>query len=388
MCANQGDCMDRNSPISIIAAVVVSVVGVFGLMTQPMVVGVYVDLLGFEMQQGGNVIIAEVAGGALASVLAMFWINRVNWRYAIVFALLCVVAGNVLATLQTDAQVITAIRFAVGVLGQGTAFAIGISMIGNTADPDRNFGFVIAAQVAFGVLAMATLRPLVDSFQSIGGMYLPLAALALIALAFVKFIPDGPAQNEQQEGAAGGSLALPLTGLAAMLIWCCGLGAIWTFVERIAVAGGLESAQALGSLAISSAVAIAGALLAATLAAKGVGRFLPVTIALLVQLVVAWFIQGEISFWELVIKASIFQVFWNLTGPFLMGAIAASDTRGKVAVLIPAAQTSGFFVGPAIAATFMGDAGLSAANLTAMVCCALALIIFVPLAARLKAAGV
>lgn len=380
--------MDRNAPLAIVTAVIVSVVGVFGLMTQPMVVGVYADLLGFDYQQGGNVIIAEVAGGALASILAMFWINRVNWRFAILFALLVVAAGNVLVTLQTDAQMITAIRFAVGILGQGTAFAIGISMIGNTSDPDRNFGFVIAAQVGFGVLAMATLRPLVDSFGSIGGMYLPLAALALVALVFVKFVPEGPAQQEHEEGADKGSLALPVTGLVAMLIWCCGLGAIWTFVERIAVEGGLESAQALGSLAISSAVAIVGALLAATLAAKGVGRFLPVTIALLAQIAVAWFIQGEITFWELVIKASIFQVFWNLTGPFLMGAIAASDTRGKVAVLIPAAQTSGFFVGPAIAGAFMETAGLSAANLTAIVCCAIALAIFIPLAAKLKAANV
>jgi len=378
--------MDRNAPLAIVAAVVVSVVGVFGLMTQPMVVGVYADLLGFDYQQGGNVIIAEIAGGALASILAMFWINRVNWRLAVLFALVCVIVGNVLASMQSDVQTITAIRFGVGVLGQGTVFAIGISIIGNTSDPDRNFGFVIAAQVAFGVLAMATLRPLVDSFQSIGGMYLPLAALALVAMAFVKFIPEGAAPQEHQAGADGGSLALPIAGLVAMLVWCCGLGAIWTFVERIAVEGGLESALALRSLAVSSAVAISGALLAATLAAKGVGRFLPVTIALLGQIAVAWFITGELSWGELAIKASIFQVFWNLTGPFLMGAIAASDTRGKVAVLIPAAQTSGFFVGPAIAAAFMEQAGLSAANYTAIACCAIALLIFIPLSARLKAA--
>ena len=381
--------MDRNAPLAIATAVVISVVGVFGLMTQPMVVGVYADMLGFDLQQGSLIIIAEVAGGALASILAMFWINKVNWRYAVLFALICVIAGNLLTPTQGNADTITALRFAVGILGQGTAFAIGISMIGNTADPDRNFGFVIAAQVGFGVVALLTLRPLVDQFSSIGGMYFPLAALALVAIGFVKFVPEGPAQRDahadQQEKQ---SLALPVTGLIAMLIWCCGLGAVWTFVERIGVAGGLESALALQSLSISSAVAISGALLAAALAAKGVGRFLPVTIALLGQMAVAWFIQGEMSWIELAIKASIFQVFWNMMGPFLMGAIAASDTGGKVAVLIPAAQTSGFFIGPAIAGQFITAADLSAANITAIVCCGIALAIFVPLSARLKAAGV
>lgn len=380
--------MDRNAPMAIVTAVIISVVGVFGLMTQPMVVGVYADLLGFDYAAGGNVIIAEIAGGALASILAMFWINRVSWRLALGFALLCVAAGNFLVVSQTDAGVITAIRFAVGLFGQGTAFAIGISIIGSSADPDRNFGFVIAAQVAFGVLALATLRPLVDSLQSIGGMYWPLGVLALVAMAFIRFVPTGPAQPAAHEaGQEKASLALPVTGLIAMLIWCCGLGAIWTFVERIGVEGGLESALALRSLSISSAVAIAGALIAAALAARGVGRFLPVTIALLGQIAVAWFIKGELSWVELAIKASIFQVFWNMTGPFLMGAVAASDTGGKVAVLIPAAQTSGFFVGPAIAAQFMDSAGLSAANYTAIACCGIALAIFIPLNARLKAAG-
>ena len=65
--------MDRNAPLAIAAAIAVSIIGVFGLMTQPMVVGVYTDLLGFSLEQGGGVIVAEVAGGALASILAMFW---------------------------------------------------------------------------------------------------------------------------------------------------------------------------------------------------------------------------------------------------------------------------------------------------------------------------
>jgi len=312
----------------------------------------------------------------------------VNWRYAILFALVCVIVGNVLTVSQTDPGTITAIRFAVGILGQGTAFAIGISMIGSTANHDRNFGLVIAAQVTFGVVTLATLRPLVDNFESIGGMYLPLAALGVIALAFLKFVPDGPAKIDHHAGDQGGqSLALPITGLVALLIWCCGLGAIWAFVERIGVAGGLDSVLALRSLSVSTAVAIVGALAAAALAAKGVGRFLPVTVALLAQMIFAWLIQGEITFLELVIKASIFQVFWNLTGPFMMGAISASDTGGKVAVLIPAAQTSGFFIGPTIAGQFMADTGLVAANWTAVVCCAIALVIFIPLQARLKAAG-
>ena len=379
--------MDRNAPISVVAALVVSIVGVFGLMTQPMVVGIYKDLLGFSLEQGGLVIVAEIAGGALASVLAMFWITRVNWRVAVVCSLVCVIVGNLITTTQTDLNTIAALRFAVGFLGQGTAFALGISMISSTSNPDKNFGFVIAAQVAFGVVALFTLRPLVEQYQSIGGMYVPLAVLAALTLLLVKFMPTGSVHQEMAGTRPKKSLALPLTALFAMLIWCCGLGAMWAFIERIGVAGGLESVLALRSLGISSTVAIVGALAASAIAARGINRFMPVTIALLMQMVIAWLLQGEMSWVEMAIKASIFQIFWNMTGPFFMGAIAASDTGGRVSVLIPAAQTSGFFIGPAVVGMFLESAGLTAVNYITIAFCAVSLLIFIPLAARLKAAG-
>lgn len=380
--------MDRNAPIAIVAACIVSIVGVFGLMTMPMVVGVYSDVLGLSLGQGTLISVAEVAGGALASVLAMFWINRVNWRIALLFALACIIVGNLITTTQSDPNVITALRFAVGFLGQGTAFAIGISIVGSTSDHDRNFGFVIAAQVTFGVVTLATLRPIVEHYQSIGGMYLPLAGFAAATLLLVKFVPTGPAHRETgAEDRPAGSLALPLTALAAMLIWCCGLGAMWQFVERIGVDGGLESVLALRALSISTMVAISGGLLASALATRGVGRFMPVTIALLLQMAMAWLLQGEMNWVEMAVKASVFQIFWNLTGPFFMGAITASDTSGRISVLIPAAQTSGFFIGPAIVGVFLESQGLVAVNYVTVAFCLLSLAIFIPLSAKLKAAG-
>jgi predicted MFS family arabinose efflux permease len=380
--------MDRNAPTSIAAAIVVSIVGVFALMTMPMIIGIYSETLQFTEQQGNYILIAEVAGGALASILAMFWINKVNWRLVIVFALSCVVIGNIITTMLTDPNTITALRFCVGFLGQGTAFAVGISMVGNTNDPDRNFGFVIAAQVAFGVIALLTIPMLAKQYQSIGGMYVPLAVIAALGLLIVKFVPSGSAHHEAAEGEQPtGSNALPITALVAMFVWCCGLGAMWSFVALIGIEGGVEQLQAYRALSISSAIAITGSLAAATLASKGVNRFMPVTIALLVQIIMAWFLQGQMDWVEMVIKASIFQIFWNMTGPFFMGAIAASDKGGKISVLIPAAQTSGFFIGPAIVGMFLESTGLVAVNYITIAFCALSLVIFVPLSARLKAAG-
>jgi predicted MFS family arabinose efflux permease len=380
--------MDRNAPISIAAAVYVSIVGVFALMIMPIVPGVLISQLGFSGEAAVGVISAEVVGGALASILAMFWISRINWRIAALCSVLVVVIGNVVSVFITDATTLTFVRFLVGLLGQGTAFVIGISMIQSTTDPDKNFGFVIAAQVAFGVLALLSLQRIVIGFDSVGGVYIPLAALAIIGLPLIRKLATGfEAQPDQADQKQAGSVFLPVAGLLVMLIWCIGLGSMWAFVSLIGEAGGLDAVDAQLALAVSSGVAILGAIGAAALAGKGVGRFMPVTIALLAQAGMAWFLQGEMNWLEMAIKASIFQIFWNMTGPFIMGAIASSDTSGKVSVLIPAAQTAGFSIGPVIALEFMADGSLLAANVTTIVCCLIALVLFIPLSARLKAAG-
>jgi predicted MFS family arabinose efflux permease len=380
--------MDRNAPATIYAGIFISVIGVFALMIMPIVPGVLMAELGFSKEVAAGVISAEVGGGALASILAMFWIRRINWRAAALLSIVVVIVGNFISVYITEPSLLTIIRFLVGFLGQGTAFAIGIALIGSTNDPDKNFGFVIAAQVGFGVLALLTLQRFVNAFDSIGGIYLPLAVVALLGLFLVSKLPIGfDAKPDHHAAQKGGSILLPIVALIVMLIWCSGLGAMWTFVGQIGVANGLDPVLAQQALAISSGVAIVGAFAAAALAGKGVNRLVPVSIALLIQIIMAWFLQGQMSWIELAIKASIFQVFWNMTGPFIMGAIASADTGGKVSVLIPAAQTAGFSIGPMIAVAYMTEGSLIAANYTTIICCAIALVVFVPLAIRLKAAG-
>jgi hypothetical protein len=70
----------------------------------------------------------------------------------------------------------------------------------------------------------------------------------------------------------------------------------------------------------------------------------------------------------------------------MMGAIAGSDPGGRISVLIPAAQTGGFALGPFVAGQLMTADSLVAANYVGAAGCALALIIFVPVAWRVRRA--
>ena len=375
-----------DKPATIAAAVLISVIGGFPIFTLPIIGPVLQEQLGFTIQQATGVGFSEVLGVGLASILAMFWIRRINWRVAALIAVTAVVIGNILTTFQSDPTVLAVIRFITGFIGEGTVFALSFAIIADTKKTDRNFGFVTAAQVAFGVITLLTLFRLTAMFDSIGGIYIPLAAFAVLALVMLRFIPDGGAKEVQaaQEVQAA-SMAAPLGGLVVLLIWCTGLGAIWAYLGAIGVAGGLEFTSAGDALAISSAIAILGALTASAMGDR-FGRLAPVTIALVVQMIMISLLTGDMSFLRFAATAAIFQVFWNLTGPYILATIASSDASGRAAVLIPAAQTGGFFLGPYIAAQLVTETNLFPANVVGIGGCLIALLLFVPLVMRINRA--
>jgi MFS family permease len=168
-----------------------------------------------------------------------------------------------------------------------------------------------------------------------------------------------------------------------MLVWCTGLGAVWASIKLIGTAGGLEPGRVGQALGLSTALAIIGALTASALSDR-FGRILPVTVALVVQIIMISLLRGQMSWIQFAATAAVFQIFWNMTGPYLMGTIALSDTTGKASLLIPTAQIGGFFLGPVIVSRFLTEGSLLAVNYVGAICIALALLLFVPTAARLK----
>ena len=374
--------MSADKPTTIISALLLSCVGVFAIMAGPIMTEVLVGSLGLSAKAAGQIFAVEALGTALAPLAATLWMGRVRWRTAAIVALLIVIAGNIVSSYQTTAGALTVLRFAVGFLGQGTAFTLAIGIISNTSQKDRNFAFLIAAQVVLGVLCFLLLPLPKDA--GVSGVLLPLAGLALLTLATVGWVPQ-PTAAAGSHGAAGsgGSVGPAFIALAVMLIWCTGLGSIWAFVKLIGSSGGIDPAQVGVALGISTGVATLGALAAAWLGDR-IGRIIPVTVALLVQVAMIMLLQGQMSFLQFAVTAAVFQIFWNLTGPYLMGTIALSDNSGKISLLIPTAQIGGFFLGPVIAGQFLKGQGFGPANTVAIICFLLALALFIPTAMRLN----
>ena len=373
--------MNADKPMTAAAAVALSCIGIFGIMAAPILANVLGATLQLDDAQIGRIIFAEIGGAALASVVATAWIPRANWRLVGALAILSVVIINLLSGIQSDAMILTLMRFLAGFLGQGTAFAVAIGVINSSSNPDRIFGFSIASQVAISIILLLVL-PGLGAAYGIKGVLWPLAALALVVLPLLKWIPTiSPKLVAADVAASSGSTRLAVATLVVLLIWCTGIGSMWAFLLNIGEAGGLDATRAGQAMAISSGIAICGALAASALAGRG-GRLLPVSVALLVQIAAILLLQGEMSFLRFAATCAVFQTFWNFTGPYLMGMVAASDPTGRISMLLPVAQSTGFGIGPAIAGSLMVTGNLTAANTVGVVGCLLALLLFIPVVIR------
>ncbi len=354
--------MNNKETPQVTAAILLSCAGIFMVFGMPFFVGGLISELGFTQAQANLISSAEIAGMALSSLLGAVWIGRFNWRHVALFALFAVLAGNLFSFYVENFQVLVATRFITGLVGHGTAFALGVAAIGNTSQPDRNFGFTIASQVAMGALT-ALIVPKTIAIYGIAGMCAPAAILAVVAMAFIpRLATSGHAQTpDSNQSKRTGILILPLLGLLVMIIWQMGVGPFFNNLVPYGISIELDPSDIGTALFLSTGLSIIGPLTASALANK-INRKIPVCIALTIQLLIILSFQGDITWIGFTVRAILFQTAWNFTGPFLMGMIANLDESGRYSVLIPASQLGGIALGHAVIASLVQGSNLILVN--------------------------
>lgn len=376
--------MNNKETPQVTAAILLSCAGIFMVFGMPFFVGGLISELGFTQAQANLISSAEIAGMALSSLLGAAWIGRFNWRHVALFALFAVLAGNLFSFYVENFQVLVATRFITGLVGHGTAFALGVAAIGNTSQPDRNFGFTIASQVAMGALT-ALIVPKTIAIYGIAGMCAPAAILAVVAMAFIpRLATSGHAQTpDSNQSKRTGILILPLLGLLVMIIWQMGVGPFFNNLVPYGISIELDPSDIGTALFLSTGLSIIGPLTASALANK-INRNVPVCIALTVQLLIILSFQGDITWIGFTVRAILFQTAWNFTGPFLMGMIANLDESGRYSVLIPASQLGGIALGHAVIASLVQGSNLVLVNYFCAGAIFLSIFLFIMVAGKIK----
>ncbi len=345
--------VDIDSRSTIFGVFLIGVIAPEVFIVQPGFVQGLVELLGFDDQGAGYTASAEMFGLATTTILMTFIAHRVNWRLVIFWSLIVMFAANALCTVTADLNQFVALRFVAG-LGAGSLVSLSFAAVGLTSNPDRNFGYLIMWVLVYGALVLWAL-PSVYALAGMNGALWFFALFPLVALPFIRNMPlSGENIVQVEEDAVNLSIAMKSLALFAMLAYFAAQGVVWAYLFLIGIAGGLDEQQVANGLMLSQFAGIAGALLAAIVAQR-YGRSIPLAIGIIGGAICLYFLVGRFEFLAFALAVGVYNFLWNLSHPYLLGAMASFDRRGRVVVYAVAMQMIGLAIGPFLAATVISD---------------------------------
>ncbi len=338
-------------------AILIGVIGPEVFIVQPGFVAGLVHHVGFDEQGAGYTASAEMFGIAATTVAFTFLARRFNWHTALRASLLVVFAANAACTFVHDLNLFAVLRFVAG-LGAGGLVSLSFTAIGLTFKPDRNFGLLIMWVLIYGAFGLLVMPSAFDTVGMAGVLWF-FALFPLVALPFVRYMPTtGETVALVEQDAV--NLGVPLKGAAlfAMFSYFLAQGVVWAYLFVIGVNAGLSDQQVANGLMISQFAGIVGALGAALLAHR-THRALALTVGIISGAVVLYPLAGAFGSTVYGFVVTVYNLAWNFTHPFLLGAMASFDRRGRVVVYAVAAQMCGLAVGPGLAATVIGGGSMA-----------------------------
>lgn len=348
---NHAHPVNVNQRKSLIATIYLAVVGPAVFIIQPGFVQGLVEYNGFSEQQAGYVASVEMWGIAIMTLLMTFISHKINWRNALVWASLAAAAGNFLSIFTQDVILFAALRGMTGV-GSGVLISLTFTIIGLTSNPDRNFGFLIMWVLVYGALGFL-LMPIAYSAVGLSPVLLFFALFNLSALFFIRNLPSsGQEHLHIEEGARELPTVFKGLAIATLFIYFMAQGVIWAYLFLIGTAAEVSENSVTSGLTISQFFGIAGALTAAMLGNR-FGRTRSISVGVFASIGSLVMLLGNVSPIIYGVAVSIFNYAWNMTHPFMLGALAMFDRSGKIVVHGIASQMLGLAIGPAIAASLV-----------------------------------
>jgi predicted MFS family arabinose efflux permease len=342
----------------LVPAIVIGVMGNSVIYLIPLLVGGMVSDRGFSEQVAGLMASADLAGYALATFATAMLLDRCNWRSMALAAVPLIIAANVGTTFTYTRELFALVRFASG-LGCGVLAAIASVSLGQTDNPDRNYGLFFAASLLFGTAALWGLPVLLDRYGLNSAYWL--VVFLCVCVGFVAAtLPAGRAARSKSGPVVIRAVwLLAVAVLASILLFWAEQNAVYAYVERIGNASGLSGEFIGFSLGLANLTGFAGAMLVAWLGAR-LGRLLPLVIATLIQLVCLAALSGHVTSVAYIAGIGSMALAWNVVNPFQMSILAGVDPSGKALALATTVTGLGLAIGPAAGAVAIGFGGYAA----------------------------
>ena len=325
------------------------------LMTAPAVAAQLASQWQLSPSHIGDLFSVELGAMSLATLPALWWLKRVNWRLAALVAAVLFIVANLLSTgAETYTDLLLA-RF-VSALAGGSLMIICLASAATTANPSRVYGLWVMGQLVVGAVGLAVLPGLFERY-GLNACYLILAGLMTVLLPLVRGFPSGsPAPEATNILSAPGSRWRAALGIGAILAFYISLGGVWTFIGALATSAGISPQQSGEVLAIATVMGIAGAASVSLIGAR-----LPRAVLLLMgyalMAAAVLLLLGQPALLRFALAALLFKFTWTFVLPLILACLADLDHSGKLMNASNLVIGGGLAIGPAIAGRLIEASG-------------------------------
>ena len=331
------------------AVIVTGLLGIASFLVLPSLVLGFVTDLGFSELQIGRISTFQLIGLGLGSVASVLLLKYLDWRNLSRFGLALLLGADFACTLTGEFTPLLVLRFISGFAG-GICVSFAAYGLGLTANTDRNFGWFMTVQVGFAIIASFSFPSVLD-LTGLDGIFYVLCLLEMASIVLVSgFMPAmrrESASREQGNDRVRWTLcALVMVGL---LFFFTAIGVFWTYIAPIGLDAGLSKQQTGNAVSVSLFGALLGAYAAAALNIR-IGRLLPLTLSLALQLVALLLLYQGLDYLMFCLAAALFGFGWYMYVPYQFALLAGFDRDGRPMLLLNAVAGLGSGLGPAIAA--------------------------------------
>ncbi|MDR3438754.1 hypothetical protein [Telmatospirillum sp.] len=346
---------------------------------QPILLGELVDKHVITMEGVGIVAMGEIV--ALGVGVALGDAVLPLARYRLIAAMAALAVGTLdAATLQvTGDAAFSALRGAAG-LAEGVLVWIATSLIVRTDKPDRLAAiFMVVQTISQTGMALALATCVVPQGGWRGG-FLVLAAATSVCALLALGLPPGlrPLTPPTTEKTFSWSTTT-LLPLATAFLQMAAIGSLWAYLEPLGVRVGFgpEGAQAMVSEVLC--LQVAGGMSAIWLVRRfdiaptlGTGALVLAAVAGGI-----WLLPAGATL-KFSLFCAVFGFSWLFLMPFHFGLALRVDAKGRIAMLVPAAQLLGSAFGPLTASLVVSGDDATPVPLISLgfAACTVALVLF------------
>lgn len=363
-----------------VCAGLVSGAGALLLNVLPVLFGAFAERFGLGEHQLGNLALAMNLGFGALGLASLLWIHRLSWR--IISALSSVlVIGAVLSVLRDPSYEALLVIMALAGAGTGALYALAMTIFGDSSQPERAFGFKLGIETIPGAFLLIVLPVAIAPVWGFEGMLITIA-LAMVVMGIVP-LPWVPRRSERQREVESGaapvdcpqSRAIVWLSLVASLVFLTGIMSVWAFLELMGKKTGL-SADTIGAvLALGFLINAGGGFIASALGLKA-GRFMPVAVVVLAELLGLVALAQFSSLTAYVVGALCFLFSISFVLAYTFGVMAEFDLSGKLVALGALCLSLGAAFGPAIGGFLIEQFGYPAVLVFSGACSVVVLAVY------------